>query len=192
MPSLPAYSKRAQYLAEQVEALRILGAQPRGRPEAVDHHVLAALGRIFQAIENLQGGHRVAVGIVRMGLQPKPRIGQVGGIDLGADFEPFAVVGLPDIAKESGNFQQRAAFHRPVGQLCEAEAADAVKPFLQLPAIRTDGVETGARNAREGRIPELDFRGGPARLARLVLIVAVGLQPGEVIGNGFVPGREGQ
>ena len=177
---------------EQVKALRIFGAQPRGRLEAVNHHVLAALGRVFQAIEDLQRRHRVAVGIVGMGLQPELRVGEVARVDLGADFEPVAVIGLADIAKEPGNFQERAAFNRPVGELPKAKAPDAVQPFLQLAAIGTDGIETGTWNVREARIPQFDFRGGPARLTRRVLIIAVRLQPGHVIGNGLALGREGQ
>ena len=104
MPSLPAYSNRAQYLAEQVKAFRIFGGEPRGRTEAVNHHILAALGRVFEAIEDLQGGHRVAVRIVGVGLQPEAGIGQVARVHFDTDFEPFSVIGLPDIAKEPGNF----------------------------------------------------------------------------------------
>ena len=53
----------------------------------------------FQAVENLNGGARISVGVVRMCLKPLSSVGEVRRRYFGADFKVSAIVGVSDIAK---------------------------------------------------------------------------------------------
>src|SRR3546814_6405819 len=73
----------ARAMARQhAEGFGVLVAQALRGGEAVDHVGVAALRRVLQAVEELQGRHRVAVGIVGMGLQAEAGVGEVGRLHL--------------------------------------------------------------------------------------------------------------
>lgn len=90
---------------QQREPLGVQLAQAFRGAETVDHDAVAALGRVLEAIEDLQGRHRIAVGVVGVRLQAQPGIGEVGRVDLGADLEIAAIVGFPDETEHRGTVQ---------------------------------------------------------------------------------------
>ena len=85
---------------QQIEIRWVFFAKPLSRAKAVNDHAVAAISGVFDAIEDLQRGRRVAIGIVSMRLKAEPGIGEVGRIDLGPDFEMTTVIRFPDIAEK--------------------------------------------------------------------------------------------
>ena len=108
---------------QKFKASRILGLETFGHLEAIDDHRFSSVHGVFDAGEDLQRRHRVAIWIVGVRLQPEIGIGEIVGIDLGPDVEPAPVIGLAHIAEKVHHLAQEAARAWHFGHHRKAEAA---------------------------------------------------------------------
>ena len=127
--------------------LVLLTKTPR-RGEPVDNRAVAALGRTFEAVKNLDCRHRIPVGIVGMGLKAKAGIGKVGRVDFGPHFELATVIRLADIAEEIDDPHQRTVLDRPAGHVGKAVLHKRSEPVSEFRFVRNDLIETHCRKRR--------------------------------------------
>ena len=154
--------------------------------EAVHDDGIAAFCRVLEAIEDLQGGHRVAIGIVGVGLQAKTGIGQVGRIDLGAHLEPLAVVCFAHEAESLDDIKQCALAGRPAGELGKAVATDMGQPVAQGIRAGPNGGKFASGYGPDGiGVPGEKFRRQPAGLDLAGPVIEMGEQPVRGKGHGL-------
>ena len=117
--------------AQQLKPDRVLLSQSFCRPKAINDHIFTALGRAFEAIQDLQTGHWVAIRIVGMGLQAKAGEGEVGRVDFCPYLEMSSVIGFPDITEQTDDTEQSLIPDRAARQYAKAMAGNQSEPVRQ-------------------------------------------------------------
>ena len=147
--------ERHRHRGQQGEAVGVERAHLGRHPPGVDQHVVAAAGSGLQAVEQLQGGCRVAVGVVGVWWQAERGVGEVGGIDCRAYIEPTAVVGLAHEAEQLGHAGHLTVGDGYAAQEAEAQAIDPFQPAQQGGRVVGDGCMAGGGGVRnDGGIPQ--------------------------------------
>ena len=126
-----------------------------------------------------------------MRLQPEPGVGEVDRVDLGADVEQPAVVGLAHVAEQLHDPRHGPGLTRRPCHDGEAVARHPAEPAFQRALVAADRVEGQARQ-RIAQLPPpgLDPVPQPARGLALDLVVPVRPQPAGREARRVVLGRE--
>ncbi len=185
--------KSGAMIRQKVEPCLILLAKAACSSKAVHHHAVSTGGRTFKTVENLDGRHRIAVGVVGMRLKAKAGIGKICRVDFGPHLELAAIIRLTYIAEQIDHLHQRTILDRAVRHMCKPITRQRTKPVAKR---RTTGLEGGEACCRQlgiqAAVPACDLWPNPATDSSALLpVIPVRHQPARVEGNGASIAGEG-